>query len=91
MACERCQSLCAREAIRTPSVYRDLIRRLIDLVGQRELRLIDGVPLEPLLIEGAKWPSDGIEHTFECLHCGQRFKMFVDTYHGRGGDWRAAE
>jgi hypothetical protein len=28
-----------------------------------------------------------VEYCFECTYCGQRFELFAETYHGRGGSW----
>ncbi len=90
MACERCQPLNAVRSLRKPTDYRTFIRELIERIDRGELRMVDGVPLAPLLVEGSVWPDDIISHTFECVSCGQRFEMAVDTYHGSGGAWRPA-
>lgn len=37
-------------------------------------------------VEGP-WP-DIFDYAFRCAHCGQRYQLEVETFHGAGGRWR---
>jgi hypothetical protein len=88
MSCDKCQSLCIVVEILKPADYRTLIRVLIERIDRNELRIVHGVALAPLLMEDSVWPDDIISHSFQCVTCGQKFELSVDTYHGIGGSWQ---
>jgi len=31
--------------------------------------------------------DDFVHYVFKCKSCGQIFKLYAETYHGRGGAW----
>jgi hypothetical protein len=32
--------------------------------------------------------QDFIDCVLRCVECGRRYRLTVETYHGRGGEWR---
>jgi hypothetical protein len=80
--CPGCESLGKRIVIRLPDEYRNLARKLIEVVSQGALKVVKAsCPLEDLL--APTFPGDILIHDFRCALCGQTFALFADTYHGR--------
>ncbi len=73
--------------LQSPREYLDLVRQLDELVSTRVFQLIQGTCTLKELLQNKQWPSDVITHIFQCSHCGQRFRLAADVYHGSGGTW----
>jgi len=85
--CDKCKGFSERFKIKGAREYLDLVRQLEELVAASTFWIVQGTcPLNEVF-KVQKWADDVIIHTFECSHCGQRFKLAVDTYHGAGGTW----
>ena len=89
--CSRCVGFAEKIRIQTPGQYFDLVREVKEVLAQGTLALIDGNVDLAEISPGKGWPDDYIEHTFQCSQCGQRFRLFVETYHGSGGHWQPFE
>jgi len=88
--CRQCDQLSEKIEIRSPEEYHRLKE-------QASLLLKDGKMILPRatcdmedIVEGKPWPADILQHDFRCAFCGRTFRLFADTYHGRGL-WEALE
>lgn len=90
MACEKCEELCVRYAIRLPS---DL-RKAISIANQN---VADGTLVDTTdpsahsvsfaqLAAGEAW-DDIVAYQFKCSSCSEKFSLHAETYHGSGGYW----
>ena len=89
--CDQCIDLRLTTEIRTPGEFRKALRVIQSNLGDRSIIDITQPAHSPSgkfddLTESGPWP-DYVEHYFECTHCGCRFRLAVDTYHGAGGAW----
>ncbi len=94
MSCDRCQDLCVEYRITLPSDLRRAIKIIGDSVNDGTLQEVQlapkpycSVPFQDLVTGGA-W-DDIVSYDFQCYRCGQEFNLGAETYHGRGGSWRA--
>jgi hypothetical protein len=79
--CPRCDEFLAGTTIDKPRAYLELAHRLLGLVKEGAFVLTESTcPLEDLF--KPDWPSDTVEHNFQCNVCGRTFQLFADTYHG---------
>jgi hypothetical protein len=80
--CPNCGSFRERLNFASPREYLDLVRQLLELVGQGAFLMVHAsCPLEDMF--NTPWPGDCISHDFQCTMCGRAFQLFADTYHGR--------
>ena len=78
-ACPHCEQLPAKLKFRhvDASVFMSFHSKLCEDVARGVLRVESG---------DLQW-SDIIECTIRCAHCGTRFQLVCETYHGSGGEW----
>ncbi len=81
MECEECLELKDYIRIKSPQI--------LDECEQRATRFISSGIL--LLEKDNSWSSDYIEKIFACKHCGRRYILCAETYHGSGGEWKSLE
>jgi len=87
-SCPKCSGFSQRLNIHTPSEYQDIVRQLIEIVGQGTFSLIRAdCPLEEIL--EPIWPGDSLVHEFQCFMCDRKFTLSADTYHGHAS-WTPA-
>lgn len=94
MRCSVCGPFLTEIAIRGPAEFESVVERVRAAVADGVLEYIafesDGnLAAQPSFLSldlGGPWP-DAMQYHFECLHCGNRFGLFVETYHGVGGRW----
>ena len=87
--CERCKYIAQDFSIEVPS---DLTRIIRVTTEALENGIIENItenedsytPFEGLS-ETGPW-DDILNYRFRCRHCGARYELFCDTYHG-GGKW----
>src|SRR5262245_22237978 len=96
MPCERCEELHQRIAIRSPGELTRAIRvihsNLEDGTLEQARRTDVGSSTTPFLSVPESGPWDDILlYDFSCCSCGSRFRLSAETYHGRGGEWRAID
>ena len=88
MPCDRCRELATTFHIGVPDDLRKAIRIGRAAVTDGTLRELPGTPLvtaEPFSAVSADGPwDDVVSYQFACAHCGQRFHLWADTYHGSG-------
>ena len=93
MACDRCEELHLTVAIRTSGELRAAVgviqANLDDGTLRQESLTAVGASSGPLrrVGEDGTW-DDLVWYQFSCRSCGARFELSVETYHGRGGEWR---
>jgi hypothetical protein len=79
--CTKCDGFGERLNLATAREYLDIVRQVIEIVGEGTFRLVHAdCPLEDLF--KPTWPGDVISHDFQCTNCGRSFHLFADTYHG---------
>ena len=78
-ACPHCEQLPAKLKFRhvDASVFMSFHSKLCEDVARGVLRVESG---------DLQW-SDIIKCTIRCAHCGTRFQLVCETYHGSGGEW----
>jgi hypothetical protein len=82
--CAQCKELVAGQSLDNPREYLQLALRLLNMVKSGMFALCESTcSLEDLF--KPEWPSDVVEHNFECASCGRKFQLFADTYHGHAG------
>lgn len=94
MACMKCKEINQIVEIRSPAALAKAIRIVKANLGDGTLTLEPAgpavlasmPPFADLPPEGP-WP-DCFEFHFRCAHCGQKFRLDAETYHGAGGQWR---
>lgn len=89
--CAECEDLRIKFDISHPSELRKAMRVAKDNVADGTLCVVGGndeawaTPFDQVSAEG---PWDDIVHyKFKCNHCGRKFLLSAETYHGRGGSW----
>ena len=90
MACEKCADLCLEYEIHSPSDLHKAFAVARDNIADGTIREISAQSFwgaASALDEGGSWPSDHLFYQFECRRCGERFDLYAETYHGRGGAW----
>ena len=90
-ACDKCINIRQLVEIRTPGELTNAIKVIRANLSDYTLQDITRPAHAPSgefadLREKGPWP-DYVEHYFECIGCGRRFRLAVDTYHGAGGQW----
>lgn len=86
MTCERCRDLDQTVEIVTPGQLRQALAVVRDNLADGTIDDVESG--EPLPVDGP-W-DDVISRRYACRHCGERFDLCVNVYHGRGGHWRPA-
>jgi hypothetical protein len=91
MACEKCEELCVRFAIRTPHDLQTAIKIVNESVFDGaivEIKSETTLSMVPFCgaVAGLDW-GDVVDYRFECKTCGERFSLHAETYHGSGGYW----
>ena len=95
MACEKCKHLDDEIAIVMPIHLRAVMALAADNVAAGIVKEISGEKDFPFPASSKDVPlgkdswADIAYYRFECVSCGQRFKLSAETYHGRGGSWNA--
>jgi hypothetical protein len=90
LMCGTCDDFSETVEIRFPEQYHRLKEEIIPLLDSRKLRLLKGTCSLKDIKRESRWPADILEHDFQCTSCGRVFRLFVDTYHGRGS-WSRRE
>jgi hypothetical protein len=81
VSCAKCEGFSQSFNISSMREYRDIVRQLIQIVGEGTFWLVRGsCPLQEVF--NTPMPGDSIHHDFQCLACGRRFHLGADTYHG---------
>jgi hypothetical protein len=89
MSCRQCEGFSERRNFNHPHEYRDIARRLMEVVEQGTFVMVRAsCPLRELL--GPVWPGDMLEHVFECIACGSKYRLSADTWHG-SVNWRPVD
>ena len=91
MACEKCNDLCVRFAIRQPHQLKQAIKIASENVADGTISEIqDPAPICQAtfseLAAGGQW-DDVLAYRFTCNTCGEEFSLHAETYHGSGGYW----
>ena len=95
MACDRCRDLHQVRKIDIPQhltetmiILKDHIERsaLVEIRNETDPLQRYNRPFSQLSPDGP-WP-DHVSYTFACTECHAQFELSVETYHGRGGEWR---
>ena len=82
--CRRCDNFSEALKIEAPGQYIELVKKLrLQIDNGSFLLMKKSCNFEDITL-GKPWPSDILEHEFECSSCRRRSRLFVDTYHGRG-------
>ena len=83
-SCPKCQDFIVDLRFDQPREYLGPARQLLNLVNDGAFVLTESTcPLQDLF--KSQWPSDVVEHNFECTSCGRSFQLFADTFHGFAG------
>jgi len=90
--CEHCSDLQISFDIRSPGDLKKAIKVIKANLEDGTLEeILNGSTIgsEELLSETSNEPSwpDYFEIHFQCRHCGTRFRLEAETYHGSGGSW----
>jgi phage FluMu protein Com len=90
--CDHCKELNQIFKIETPGDLKKVIRVIADnltdstiVEGSSPMGKFSSVPFADLA-KGEPW-DDIVEYFFKCPKCGQKFSLWAETYHGRGGSW----
>jgi hypothetical protein len=82
--CPHCEQLKDSLCFDKPREYLELARQLLNSVNEGALTVKECTcPLQDLF--NPEWPSEEVEHNFECTACGRTYQLFADTFHGRAG------
>jgi len=73
--CDRCQSFQRVIPINNPDEWEPILLAILEAIKRGTLRITDG---------RLTW-DDLIDCELRCTHCGQCFKVEIETYRGRGG------
>jgi hypothetical protein len=90
--CPACKDLNIEFQIRFPSDLRKAIAVTRDNLADGTISDItqgDGMPFHEL-VSASQW-DDALLYYFQCNACGQLFKLYAETYHGRGGWWKPVD
>jgi hypothetical protein len=80
-SCPKCDGFSQGFNIGTLREYQDIVRQLIEIVGQGTFFLVRAsCPLQDVF--NTPVPGDTISHDFQCLMCGRTFHLGADAYHG---------
>ena len=92
IGCVECEGVAIEQAIRTPTELRRVADVVAGEVARGALRQVStaresGVD-QPVLADLFAAPlPDALRMAFRCNHCGERFELRCETYHGSGGRW----
>lgn len=94
MSCKDCEELNVEYRVASPSDLRNAIAVARDSI---KAGTIQEIPSQSIafggnasfqdIANGGAW-DDFVCFDFKCSHCGQRFQLSAETYHGSGGAWR---
>jgi len=94
-SCDKCADLRETFEIRTPGDLQKAARVALANIEDDTIKEIPGGQAFSQLVKAFEpegvWPDDFVEYDFECLACGQRFRLSAETYHGSSGSWRPIE
>jgi hypothetical protein len=82
--CHKCDGFTDKISIDTPGRFHDLTSEIRQVVDEGTMTLIQGTCSLKDIDRDKPWPADILQHDFRCTSCGRMFRLFVDTYHGRG-------
>lgn len=92
MPCDRCRELSVEYRIVVPGDLREALRIIGANIADGTLRAVHSTldpqgstSFEDVMDRSAR--DDIVSRNFQCCHCGQRFHLGVETYHGGGGSW----
>mgnify|MGYP000917608251 CR=1 FL=1 len=95
--CDSCKELWKVYPIRLPEDLVEAVRRARRFIDAGVIEWLDDehsrrnlglVPFDRVTEEGPF--GDIISYDFRCRHCGRKFLLIAETYHGRGGRWEPA-
>jgi hypothetical protein len=95
MSCDECRDLNAHE-FRSPDDLLNAVQVAAAEVDRGVLRRVDvadlTAPEQEALdsVFSTHALPDVVRYRFECSVCGDRFELFADTHHGKGGWTRSA-
>ena len=95
MTCEECRALQTHE-FRSPDdllhalqvAAAEVDRGVLARIQREALTVPEQEALESAFVSEAL--PDTVRYRFQCNVCGDRFELYADTYHGRGG-WTREE
>ncbi len=79
--CAFCPAIARHTQITRSDDLQQILVFIASAIGGRKLVVDSGSPAR----------SDVIESELHCAGCGRRFELVCETYHGRGGHWRAID
>jgi hypothetical protein len=79
--CPTCHEFCEDVRIDKPDTLEGLLATVWPAVHDGHLTIVSGSLAR----------DDYMVCDLSCPSCGQRFELRCETYHGRGGQWRAAQ
>jgi hypothetical protein len=79
--CSYCAPLQELIPITNPNLLEQCEKRAEDYIQKKVLRLVQ---------DNTRGP-DYTEKIYRCRHCGRKYKLSAETYHGRGGEWVETE
>jgi len=88
--CAGCEAWNESIEIRSPETYRNTMHAISRDIAAGKLREHGDIPSIVEIVQN--WPlqnGDWIDRRLNCPLCQQTFAIFVESYHGRGGSWRA--
>jgi|GEM_PF-1824897 len=94
MACRNCAAFGTPLTIHGPIEFEGIVERVRQAVADEVLEYDPYQPgatfaAQPSFLSldlGGPWP-DAARYHFNCVACGQPFRLSLDTYHGTGGRW----
>jgi hypothetical protein len=95
MPCKKCRDLSAVFPIDHPDdLRRELRKAKINvknkiILQDMTVNIPFDIPLDEVEPDGM-W-DDSMSFHFRCTKCGQLFRLYAETYHGRGGSWEPVE
>jgi hypothetical protein len=97
MPCSNCESVVAPINVSSPAQLKRLAERVRTLIlngtltpDNLEADMDLGSQPPFLSLDLSETFPDFIQYAFRCKACSERFKLTVETYHGRGGSWHIA-
>ena len=87
VACAACEEVNLRYAIRTRGELDKTLRVIEGNLADRTLEPTPRSGGEPFELRPGGAIPDVIDQTYACKTCGRRFRLFVESFHGSGGEW----
>lgn len=82
--CDKCDGFAEKLSIDSPGRYYDLVAEIGQVLDEGTMVVTEGTCDLKDISKKKPWPADILQHDFRCVSCGRMFRLFVDTYHGRG-------